>query len=111
MTLPLRGHAIVDHDHAITLKAPELRPGDRVEIIVLVEQGAQAEKKGDRSFLDTIAGIEIDASPDYSTTFEANLYGHHKPERWVSHVFEPAGGDVYDQIVLELSQYRRTHPE
>lgn len=78
MTLALRGHAIVDHNHAITLQAPELRPGERVEIIVLVEQGAQAEKKGDRSFLDTIAGIEIDAPPDYSATFEDNLYGHRR---------------------------------
>ena len=26
MTLALRSHAIVDHNHAITLQAPELRP-------------------------------------------------------------------------------------
>ena len=80
MTLALRSHAVVDHNHAIILKAPELCPGDRVEVIVLVEPGAEAEKKGGQSFLDTIAGIEIDAPDGYSVTFEDNLYAkHHGP--------------------------------
>ncbi|KAB2935685.1 MAG: hypothetical protein F9K25_02965 [Candidatus Contendobacter sp.] len=78
MTLALRSHAVVDRNHAITLQVPDLHPGDKVEVIVLVEQGAQAEKKGDQSFLDAIAGIEIDAPPDYSTTFEDNLYSHRR---------------------------------
>lgn len=73
MTLALRGHAIVDGNHAIVLQTPELQPGLRVEVIVLVEQGG-AEQKNGQSFLDAIAGVEIDAPSDYSTKFENNLY-------------------------------------
>jgi hypothetical protein len=78
MTLALRSHAIVDHNHVITLQAPELRPGDRVEVIVLVEQGMEAQKKSGPNFLDAIAGIEIDAPVDYSTTFEDDLYANRR---------------------------------
>ena len=45
MTLVLRRHVVVDHNHVITLQAPELRPGDQVEVIVLVERGIEAENK------------------------------------------------------------------
>lgn len=80
MTLALRSHAVVDHNHVITLQSPELRPGDRVEVIVLVEQGIEAVNKGGPSFLDAIAGIKIDAPNDYSTNFEADLYANrHTP--------------------------------
>ncbi len=75
MTLALRSHAVVDGNHAITLQIPELQPGARVEVIVLVEQGG-AEQKNGRSFLDAIAGVEIDAPNDYSTAFENNLYAN-----------------------------------
>lgn len=74
MTLALRSHATVDRNHAITLQVPDLHPGDRVEVIVLVEQVVEKEKKGNQCFLDVIAGIKIDAPADYSTTFEDNLY-------------------------------------
>ncbi len=75
MTLALRSHAVVDNNHAITLQNLELNPGVRVEVIVLVEN--EVDKKSSQSFLDAIAGIEIDTPPDYSTTFEDNLYTHH----------------------------------
>jgi hypothetical protein len=78
MTLALRSHAVVDHNHVITLQAPELRPGDRVEVIVLVEQPIEAVNKGGPGFLDTIADIEIDAPADYSTHFEADLYANRR---------------------------------
>ena len=78
MTLALRSHAVVDHNHAITLQSPELRPGDRVEVIVLVEQGIETVNKRGPSFLDAIAGIEIDAPDDYSTNFEADLYANRR---------------------------------
>ena len=78
MTLALRSHAVVDHNHVITLQAPELRPGDRVEVIVLVEQGIETVHKGGPSFLDAIAGIEIDTTNDYSTKFEADLYANRR---------------------------------
>jgi len=41
--------------------------GVRVEVIVLVEN--EVNEKSSQSFLDAIAGIEIDTPPDYSTTF------------------------------------------
>ena len=75
MTLALRSHAVVDGNHAIMLQIPELRPGARVEVIVLVEQGG-AEQKNGQSFLDAIAGVEIDTPSDYSTAFENNLYAN-----------------------------------
>lgn len=79
MTLTLHSHAVIDQKHAITLQAPELRPGDRVGVIILVEPGIETVNKGGPSFLDAIAGIEIDAPNDYSTNFEADLYAnrHH----------------------------------
>ncbi|HAS50745.1 MAG TPA: hypothetical protein DCS21_02955 [Gammaproteobacteria bacterium] len=67
MTLALRSHAIVDNNHTITLPGLELKPGVRVEVIVLVEN--EVNEKSSQSFLDAIAGIEIDTPPDYSTTF------------------------------------------
>ena len=76
MTLALRSYAVVDGNHAITLQIPELRPGARVEVIVLVEQGIVAEPENGQSFLDAIAGVEIDTPSDYSTAFENNLYAN-----------------------------------
>ena len=78
MTLALRNYAVVDHNHAITLQAPELRPGDRVEVIILVEPGIETVNKGGPSFLDAIAGIEIDAPDDYSANFEVDLYANRR---------------------------------
>jgi len=75
MTLALRSHAVVDSNHAIILQTPELQPGARVEVIVLVEQGG-AEQKNGQSFLDAIAGVEINSPSDYSTKFENNLYAN-----------------------------------
>lgn len=80
MTFALRSHAVVDNNHVITLQSPELHPGDRVEVIVLVEPGIEAVNKRGPSFLDAIAGIEINAPDDYSTRFEADLYANrHAP--------------------------------
>jgi hypothetical protein len=52
------------------------RPGDYVETIVLIKQGMESERKGSQSFLDAIAGIEIDAPADYSTAFEDQPYAN-----------------------------------
>lgn len=78
MTLALRSYTVVDHNHLITLQAPELRPGDRVEVIVLIEQSIEIMNKGGPSFVDAIAGIEIDAPDDYSTNFEVDLYANRR---------------------------------
>ena len=78
MTLALRGYAVVDHNQVITLQSPGLHPGDRVEVIILVEQGIETMNKDGPSFLDAVAGIEIDAPEDYSTNFEADLYANHR---------------------------------
>lgn len=75
MTLALLSDAIVDINHTITLQGPDLKPGVQVELIVLVDN--EVNEKSDQSFLDAIADIEIDTQPDYSTTFEDNLYSHH----------------------------------
>ena len=74
MTLALRSHAVVDGDHAVTLRAPELKPGATVEVIVLVEQAA-SDQTG-VSFLDVAQDIRIDAPDDYSTNFEDVLYAN-----------------------------------
>ena len=46
MTHALRSYAVVEHNHVITLQAPELLPSDRVEVIILVEQGIETVNKG-----------------------------------------------------------------
>lgn len=78
MTLALRSYAVVDHNNAITMQSPELHPGDRVEVIILVEQSIETMNKGGPSFVDAIADIEIDAPEDYSTNFEADLYANRR---------------------------------
>ena len=72
MTFALRSRTVVDADHAVTLRAPELMPGATVEVIVLVEQAA-ANQTGS-SFLDAAKDIRIDAPADYSTNFDDGLY-------------------------------------
>lgn len=74
MALALRTHAIVDADHGVTLHAAELKPGAKVEVIVLAEAGNE-DKQG-ASFLDAIAGLSIDAPADFSTTFDRDLYAN-----------------------------------
>ena len=74
MTLALRSRTVVNEDHAVTLRAPELTPGSTVEIIVLVEQAA-ANQIG-ASFLDAAKDIQIDAPADYSTNFDDALYAN-----------------------------------
>ena len=56
MTFALRSDAIVDNNHAITMQAPELSPGMRVEVIVLVE--TETEKNNVHSFLNAIVSSE-----------------------------------------------------
>ncbi len=58
MTLALRSDAIVDNNHAITMQAPELSPGMRVEVIVLVETETEIEKNNVHSFLNAIVSSE-----------------------------------------------------
>jgi len=72
MTFAVRSHAVVNENHAVTLRALELTPGATVEVIVLVEQAA-ANQTG-ASFLDTAKDIRIDAPADYSTNFDDALY-------------------------------------
>lgn len=52
MALAVRQQMVVDQNHAIHLQNPELKPGNRVEVIVLV------------------------APPDFSVALEKNLYVH-----------------------------------
>lgn len=76
MALTVRQKMVVDQNHAIHLQSPELKPGSRVEVIVLVENEAQQAKRKPMSFLDGAQKLSIDAPPDFSATFEKNLYGH-----------------------------------
>ncbi|MBI3523427.1 MAG: hypothetical protein HY066_02680 [Betaproteobacteria bacterium] len=76
MALTVRQKMVVDQNHAIHLQSPELKPGSRVEVIVLVESEAQQAKGKPVSFLEEAQNLSIDALPDFSTNFEKNLYGH-----------------------------------
>ncbi len=78
MTLAVRQQMVVDQDHAVHLQNPQLTPGSRVEVIVLMEDKVQQVKRKPVSFLDGAQNLLTDAPPDFSTTFEESLYGHGK---------------------------------
>ena len=66
MPRALRNHVIVTEDHSVTVFAPELKPGAKVEVIVLLESEGEQAVPGGPSFVDAIADVEIDAPPEYS---------------------------------------------
>ena len=76
MALAVRQQMVVDQNHAVHLQSPELKPGSKVEVIVLVESEARQPKEMPVSFLEGAQALSIDAPPDFSATFEKNLYGH-----------------------------------
>ncbi len=76
MALAVRQQMVVDQNHAIHLQSSELKPGSRVEVIVLVENEVHQAKEKPMSFLEGAQKLSIDAPPDFSATFEKNLYGH-----------------------------------
>lgn len=76
MALAVRQQMVVDQNHAIHLTSAELKPGSKVEVIVLVENEMRQTKEKPVSFLEGVQKLSIDAPPDFSVTFEKNLYGH-----------------------------------
>lgn len=76
MTVAVRQQMVVDQNHTIHLQSEELKPGSRVEVIVLVENEVRQAKVKPVSFLEGAQKLSIDAPPDFSATFEKNLYGH-----------------------------------
>jgi len=76
MTLAVRQQIVVDQNHTIHLQNSGLKPGSKVEVIVLVEDEARQAKEKPMSFLEGAQKLSIDAPPDFSVTFEKNLYGH-----------------------------------
>lgn len=76
MTVAVRQQMVVDQNHTIHLQSAELKPGSRLEVIVLVENEVRQAKEKPVSFLEGAQELSIDAPPDFSATFEKNLYGH-----------------------------------
>lgn len=76
MTLAICQQMVVDQDHAIHLQSLELKPGSKVEVIVLMKNEIRHTKEEPVSFLEEAQKLFIDAPPDFSTAFEKNLYGH-----------------------------------
>ncbi len=74
MPRTLRNHAVVSSDHSVIVRAPELAPGARVEVIVVMDSAEERETPPGASFIDAIAGVTIDAPEDYSVGFEDVLY-------------------------------------
>ena len=73
MPRTLRNHAILGSDHSVTVRAPELEPGAKVEVVVLVDSEQERKIAHGASFIDAIAGVTIDAPEDYSISFEDKL--------------------------------------
>lgn len=69
MALAVRQQMVVDQNHAIHLQSPELKPGSRVEVIVLVENEARQTGEKPMSFLAGAQKLSIDAPPDFPTAF------------------------------------------
>lgn len=74
MSRTLRNHAVVGSDNSVTVRAPELKPGATVEVIVVMDFHQERETPSVASFIDAIAGVTIDAPADYSVKFEDALY-------------------------------------
>lgn len=74
MTRTLRNQAVVASDHSVTVRTPELKPGERVEVILVVDSGEGQQAAAGASFIDAVSGVEIDAPADYSVNFEDDLY-------------------------------------
>lgn len=74
MPRTLRNQTVVSSDHSVTIRAPELKPGARVEVIVVMDSDQERETSPGASFIDAIAGVTIDAPEDYSVKFEDVLY-------------------------------------
>ena len=73
MSHTFRNHAVVSSDRSVTVRAPELEPGARVEVIVVMDSSHGATSPG-ASFIDAVADVTIDAPEDYSVNFEDVLY-------------------------------------
>ena len=79
MALAIRQHATVDEYRRVLIQLDELKPGQRVEIIVLADPPL-GESRAD-SFWSSVRAIQVDDLPeDYSTQFEEALYRRDKPE-------------------------------
>ena len=74
MPRTIRNQTVVGSDHSVTVRAPELKPGARVEVIVVMDSDLERETLPGTSFIDAIAGVTIDAPEDYSVKFEDILY-------------------------------------
>jgi hypothetical protein len=74
MARSFRNQAVVAMDHSVTVWAPDLKPGQRVEVILVVDSGEGQQAEAGTSFIDAVAGVEIDAPADYSVKFKDDLY-------------------------------------
>ena len=74
MPRTFRNHAVVGSDHSVVVRAPELAPGARVEVIVVMDSDEERKIPPGASFIDAVAGLTIDAPEDYSVGFEDVLY-------------------------------------
>ena len=72
MALAVRQQMVVDQNHTIHLQSSELRPGSKVEVIVLVENEARKAKEKPISFLKGAQKLSIDASPDFSVMLQCH---------------------------------------
>lgn len=55
----LRNQTVVGSDHSVTVRAPELKPGARVEVIVVMDSDQERATPTGTSFIDAIAGVTI----------------------------------------------------
>lgn len=78
MPRTLRNQTVVGSDHSVAVQAPELKPGAKVEVIVVMDFDEEGKTSCGPSFIDAIAGVTIDAPADYSVDFEDV---HHHPSR------------------------------
>ena len=74
MPRTLRNRTVVGSDHSVTVRAQELKPGAKVDVIVVMNSDQERETPPGTSFVDAIAGVTIDAPEDYSVKFEEVIY-------------------------------------
>ena len=74
MPRTLRNHTVVGSDQSVTVRSPELEPGAKVEVIVVLDFDRERTTPPGASFIDAIAGMTIDSPEDYSVKFGNVLY-------------------------------------
>ena len=76
----LHVHARVQEDHRIEVRAPELRVGDEVEVVILAPESTAQQSEGRKSVLDIIR--ELPPGQLFKTAADVERYLKEERDSW-----------------------------